>query len=168
MNIRLRTFESTDTDLLVKYLNNKQVTQYITDAVPTPYTPSDGQWWVEHSKRSQYTKAIEYQGKLVGCISAQVGSFEYYRSAELGYWIGQEYWNKGIATSAVKQFSDRLFSTTHIVRLFVSVVSLNTASIRVLEKNGFRSEGIRKSASYKNNQFFDECVLAKISLKNHA
>lgn len=160
--INLRHFKDSDTDLLISYLNNNEVTQYITSAIAKPYTLVDALWWINEGSKTQYIKAIEHNGIFVGCISATVGNFEYNRSAELGYWIGKEYWGQGIATNAVKMFSEFLFNETELVRLFVSVVKENKASIRVLEKNNFVYEGLLRNASYKNGQFFDEYVLSKI------
>jgi len=160
--INLRHFKDSDTDLLISYLNNNEVTQYITSAIPNPYTLIDALWWIDAGSKTQYIKAIEHKGTFVGCISATLGDFEYDRSAELGYWIGKEYWGQGIATAAVKMFSEFLFNETELVRLFVSVVNENKASIRVLENNDFLHEGLLKNASYKNGRFFDECILAKI------
>lgn len=159
--IALRQFEASDIPLLVEFLNDSKVTQYVTEAIAQPYSIDDAQWWVTHSHDSAHIKAITYQGKFVGCISATVGLFEYSRSAQLGYWIGQAYWNKGIATHAVKEFSTALIHTTDIKRLFVCVVSLNLASVRVLEKNNFSLEGTLKQASCKHGEFFDEHILAK-------
>jgi len=98
----------------------------------------------------------------VGCISANVGEFEYSRSAELGYWVAREYWNKGIASEAIKLFTDSIFSSTDITRLFVSVVAENAASLRVLEKNAYTNEGTHRQASFKNGRHFDEHCLAKL------
>lgn len=161
--INLRPFKTADTDRLLSYLNDEAVTKYITDAISKPYTQSDAQWWIDVGSQSDYIKAIEFNGVFVGCISATVGSFEYGRSAELGYWLGREYWNQGIATEAVKVFTELLFKTPHIVRLFVSVVAQNGASVRVLEKNGYTHEGLLKQASFKDGQYFDECLLSKVS-----
>jgi len=162
--INLRYFKDEDTELLLKYLNNNAVTQYITSAIAKPYTLVDALWWINAGSKTQYIKAIEHNGILVGCISATVGNFEYDRSAELGYWIGQEHWGQGIATAAVKAFSEFLFNETELVRLFVSVVSENSASIKVLEKNGFTHEGLLKKASFKNGKFYDESLLSKVKL----
>lgn len=160
--VSLRQFNLSDIPFLVKYLNNTLVTQYITDAIPKPYTQDDAKWWVSQCQEDNLFKAIEFKGKFVGCISAQLGKFEYYQSAELGYWLGEEHWNKGIATTAVELFSQTLFEQHALVRLFVSVVSTNTASIRVLEKNNFVLEGKLSKASYKNGQYFDELLFAKV------
>lgn len=161
--ISLRHFTESDIPLLMSYLNNATVTQYITDAIPKPYTEADAKWWVNHCKGSSLIQVIEFNGTFVGCISASRGDFEYQCSAELGYWLGEDYWNKGIATEAVKLFVDILFKHHALVRLFVSVVSINHASIRVLEKNNFVLEGQLSKASCKNNQYFDEMLFAKVT-----
>ncbi|WP_286234863.1 GNAT family N-acetyltransferase [Thalassotalea sediminis] len=158
--ITLRPFKKSDIDELVSYLNDPQVTQYITDAIPKPYKAEDANEWVTYAQSSQLTLAIEYHGGFVGCISAERGAFEYLSSAELGYWIARKYWRLGIATIAIKDFSDYIFRTTDINRLHVSVVTENIASSRVLEKNGFKFEGKRRQVSQKNNQFYDEDIWA--------
>jgi len=187
--ITLRSLKATDVEWLVHYLNDKQTTQYITDAIPQPYTKDDANWWIEHANNSSpadvIIKAIEFNGVLVGCISATAGRFEYNRSAELGYWIGRlplnqessckeslskewsnkELWNQGIGTKALSLFIEELNNTTDFARLFVSVVACNGASIRVLEKNGFTLDGLLKQASYKNGEFFDECMMSRIFAK---
>jgi len=160
--ITLRAFNASDAELLIHYLNEPKVSQYITAAIAQPYTQEDALWWVNTGSCFEYIKAIEYNGIFVGCISATLGEFEYNRSAELGYWLGYDYWNKGIATQAVTLFSQVLFQQTKVTKLFVSVVSQNIASIRVLAKNGFTQEGLLKQASYKNGVYFDECLMAKL------
>lgn len=174
--ITLRSLNTSDAQLLVHYLNDNQTTQYITAAIPQPYTFDDASWWIEHANNSSPSgviiKAIEFNGVFVGCISATAGQFEYHRSAELGYWVGRlsfnkelsnkELWNQGIATEALSLFIEALKDTTHLSRLFVSVVTENRASIRVLEKNGFTLDGTLKQTSYKNGEFFDECMMSFI------
>ena len=161
--ITLRAFNNSDIPLLLAYLNDQKVTQYITAAIPQPYCIDDAKWWVNCASQANTIKAIELDGILVGCISATKGDFEYSRSAELGYWLGRDYWNQGITTQAVAEFSQSLFKCTDIVRLSVSVVSDNKASIRVLEKNAFSQDGLLKKASFKQGQFYDECLFSKIN-----
>jgi len=161
--IKLRPFNTTDSDLLVSYLNDNTVTQYITAAIAQPYSSDDALWWINVGSQSEYIKAIELDGTLIGCISANFGDFEYSCSAELGYWLGSNYWNRGIATQVVKTFTQSLFDNTDVARLFVSVVSDNKPSIRVLEKNGFTRDGLLKKASFKKGHFFDEYLLSKLN-----
>jgi len=160
--INFRKFKQSDCAQLLIYLNDDRVTRYITASIPQPYQISDAKWWVDVGSQSPQIKAIELNGVFVGCISAKVGDFEYNRSAELGYWLAPQFWGQGIMTKAVDAFSQHLFSTTDIVRLFVSVVAMNAASIRVLEKNNYAHDGLLRNASYKNGEFFDECLLSKI------
>ena len=174
--ITLRSLKASDAQLLMYYLNDTQTTQYVTAAIPQPYTYDDASWWIEHANSSLpadvIIQAIEYNGIFVGCISATAGKFEYHRSAELGYWIGRlpvnkelsnkTLWNQGIATNALSLFIEELNNTTDFVRLFVSVVTCNKASIRVLEKNSFNFDGLLKQVSYKDGKFFDECIMSKI------
>lgn len=160
--VLLRQFTSSDATSIVTYLNDPLVTRYITDAIPKPYTIADATGWVAHSQTSNTIMAIEYNGLFVGCISAQIGEFEYSRSAQLGYWIGKEFWNKGIATQAVTLFCQQLTRDTDMMRLYVSVVVDNGASSRVLAKNGFVCEGVHRAASYKAGVFYDESVWAKM------
>lgn len=90
--------------------------------------------------------------------------FEYSHSAEIGYWLAKEFWRKGIVTEAINEFTHLIFSSTSISRLFASVFSSNTASMRVLEKAGYSLEGISTKAICKNGQYFDEHRFAKIDL----
>lgn len=159
--VNIKPFQPSDASFLVQYLNNAQVTRYITNAIAKPYTLKDANWWIENSQDNNLVKAIIYNDLIVGCISTTRGNFEYSRSAELGYWLAEEYWNKGIATQAIALFSELIISDTNITRLFVSVVAENTASIKVLSKNGFASEGTLRNASFKDGQYFDEVIMAK-------
>ena len=160
--ITLREFIADDAPLLVHYLNNSDVTQYITAAIASPYTLADANDWLSFSDNNPLIKAVEYNGKFVGCISATVGNFEYGHSAELGYWLGQEHWQQGIGTQAVKRFIDYLQQSTQLSRLYVSVVTENSRSISVLKKNEFQLEGTLKHASYKNGVLYDEHIYGKL------
>lgn len=163
--INLRNFNAADETLLIRYLNDEDVTRYVTAAIPKPYTSEDAKWWVEQGCKEEWIRAVEADGKLVGCVSATVGQFEYKRSAELGYWIAKPFWGRGYATEAVRQLSEEIYKSSNVERLFVSVVKENYGSIRVLEKNGFVTEGVMKKASFKDGQFYDECLMAKVSQK---
>ena len=159
--VALRPFRQTDIQGLIAYLNDSDVTRFITDAIARPYTEKDAVEWIEFSAGNELIKAIDFDGQFVGCISATPGKFEYAKSVELGYWIGRRHWQKGIATLALSAFCRQLFATTDIHRMFVSVVVDNTASIRVLEKNGFVQEGVLRQVSYKEGRFFDEKIMAR-------
>lgn len=160
--LQLRDFYADDAPFLVQYLNDEQVTRFITAAIPKPYTLSDAKWWIEHSEGNPLIQAVCLDGQLIGCISAQPGQFEYQRSAELGYWLASPMWRQGYGSQAVALFVEQLKHTQRFKRLFVSVVTANLASIGVLQNNDFELEGTLKQVSCKDGHYFDEHIYAKL------
>ncbi len=162
--IELRDFEQRDIEVLVKLLNNKNVTQYLTTRIPQPYTTQDAEWWVNTGSKAGIAKAIDVDGTLVGVISITIGDYENARSAEIGYWLGEDYWGEGIATKAVDKMTNNVFSNSEIVRLFARVFAPNKESMHVLEKCGYTKEGIFKKSIFKGGKYLDEHIFAKINL----
>lgn len=162
--IELRDFEQRDIEVLVKLLNNKNVTQYLTTRIPQPYTTQDAEWWVNTGSKAGIAKAIDVDGKLAGVISITIGDYENARSAEIGYWLGEDYWGEGIATKAVDKMTNYVFSNSEIVRLFARVFPPNKESMHVLEKCGYIKEGIFKKSIFKGGKYLDEHIFAKINL----
>lgn len=160
--IELRDFSNKDEELLVSYLNEEAVTQYISARLPQPYTKEAAAWWVSTGSKIGIVKAIAKNGVLVGSISAIVGEFEKQKSAEIGYWLAKPFWGNGFASEALAEFSKTIFLNTEIVRLYAPVFEGNTASARVLEKCGFKLEAILEKAIYKNGLFYDEHHYANI------
>lgn len=159
----LRDLLIADSQAMVTSLNDSSITLHLSSKIPTPYTPEDALWWINHgSKEQAITKAITYQGKFCGVIGVYLQSFDYKHSAELGYWIAKDYWQKGIASNAVNLFTQWLFSKTSINRIYNPVNADNVASIRVMEKSGFALEGVLKQSAYKYDQYSDEHLYALI------
>lgn len=157
--------DSKHEELLVQYLNNDHVVKYLSSKIPQPYTKEDAKWWITTgSKENAIVKAIEFNGVFCGVIGVYTQSFEYQHSVEIGYWIAQAFWGKGIASEAVIKFTDFVLSQSHITRCYAPVFAENKASMRVLEKAGYELEGILKNAICKNHQYFDEYRFAKICL----
>ncbi|WP_440056155.1 GNAT family N-acetyltransferase [Pseudoalteromonas sp. T1lg65] len=166
VDLTLRPPSEGDRTLLVEYLNNDNVTRYLSSKIPKPYTLEDADWWLEVGcKQNAIVKAIEAKGIFCGVIGVYLQGFEYKHSAELGYWIAEPYWRRGIATEAVKQFVQNIFANTDVIRIFNPVTAQNQASIRVLEKNGFSLEGILKSAVSHGGVLCDEHLYAKVKGK---
>ncbi|MCF6209368.1 MAG: GNAT family N-acetyltransferase [Gammaproteobacteria bacterium] len=162
--IELRDFEQRDIEVLGKLLNNKNVTQYLTTRIAQPYTTQDAEWWVNTGSKAGIAKAIDVDGTLVGVISITIGDYENARSAEIGYWLGEDYWEEGIATKAVDKMTNYVFSNSEIVRLFAPVFAPNKESMHVLEKCGYIKEGIFKKSIFKGGKYLDEHIFAKINL----
>ncbi len=164
--ITLREPAISDADDLVLAMNNKAVTRYLSSRIPSPYTEQDATCWLsEGCAANAINKVIEFNGKFAGVIGVYTQQGEYAHSAELGYWVMPELWQKGVATSAINAFVTYLFTHTHISRIFNPVTQANRASIRVLEKNGFTLEGIMKNAVCVNGHYDDEHLYAKLKTK---
>ncbi len=161
--VTLRNLRRTDKYRMAEMANNKKVADNLRDAFPYPYTVADAQKFINTSigQKPQQVFAIEYQGKYVGNIGLYKQDDIYSRSAELGYFIGEPYWNKGITTRAVKLICDYGFRELDIVRIYSGVFDFNHASQRVLEKCGFEREAVLRNAVIKNGQICDEIRYAK-------
>lgn len=160
--LRLRDFKSDDHTLLVNYLNNPDVKRFLSPKIPTPYTLDDAHWWTEEGSKAGFTRAIEVDGQLVGCIGALPGEFEYAKSAEIGYWLAQPYWGKGLIVQALALLIKEVQLNTDIVRLHAVVFAGNTQSTKVLEKVGFEHEGLLKKAIYKDTEFYNALLYGKV------
>ncbi|WP_247682409.1 GNAT family protein [Pseudoalteromonas sp. MMG013] len=161
--IILRNMCNDDKQHLVEYLNDPTVTKYLSSKIPSPYTVADATWWIDiGSKEHAIVRAITYNGVFCGVIGVYAQAFEYAHSAEVGYWVAKPYWGKGLATQALRLFTDEVFNSTQITRIFNPVSEPNTASMRVLEKVGYQQEGILRRSVCKAGQCYDEYVFAKL------
>ncbi len=147
-------------------INNKNVQDNLRDGIPYPYTAKDGEEFIASmlnaDKGSTYAFAIILQGKLVGSIGAFRQSNIHSLTAEMGYYIGEEHWGKGITTEAVRQFCEFVFSNTDIIRIYAEPFANNSASCRVLEKAGFQFEGTLRSNAIKNTKVLDMKMYSRI------
>ena len=156
--IKLRDLEITDTEKLTELADNKSIWDNVRDYLPHPYKLSDAEFFINSVKKENPRQnfGIEYEGELCGVIGLIVQNDVYKKSAELGYWIGEYYWGKGIATKAVELITKYGFEKLQIIRIYSSVFENNIASMKVLEKNGFLREGVFKKAVVKNEIIMDE------------
>lgn len=162
MHFHLRPWASTDLDSLVRYANNPKIAQFMTDGFPHPYTREHGEKFIEFTNRDTpvHIFAIEVDGEAVGGIGIHPQADIHRKNAELGYWLAEPFWGKGIITAAVRQMVDFAFQTYDINRVFARPYGTNTASQRVLEKAGFVLEGRFEKTIYKNGAYLDELVYA--------
>lgn len=165
MKVHLRKWKAEDKELLVKLANNKKIADNMRDIFPNPYTISDAIQWIAANENEtvQTVFAIDADEQFVGGCGIHLKDDVYKCSAEIGYWIAEPFWGKGIATEAVKQLLEKTVSQfPDIIRLYAEVFEHNKASMRVLEKNGFHLESIRKNAVIKNNILMDDYVWVKL------
>lgn len=169
MAVRLRTWTLADAPALAKLINNKKVQDNLRDGLPFPYGEEDAKAFLSAMLASDPDQnlafAIEADGKLIGSISATRCANIHFRTAELGYYLGEPYWGKGFATEAVRQICDYIYRNTDIIRIFAEPFAYNTASCRVLEKAGFQLEGLLRSNAVKNGRILDMKMYARIREK---
>ena len=157
-SINLSPLHYADKERLVRLANNKKIWMNVRDMFPHPYSVSDAERFIESTTQQdpQTTFAIRYNLKFAGVIGLVLQGDVYRFSAELGYWIGEPFWNKGIATQAVKLMIQYAFEELKLLKVFAGVFEGNEASKRVLEKCGFELEGIARKAVFKNDALMDE------------
>jgi ribosomal-protein-alanine N-acetyltransferase len=162
----LRHFKNGDQESLVENANNTKIFNNLKDTFPHPYTHADAVWWVNNANKQtdQPTTgfAIDVNGEVAGVIGIIIGADIQRVTAEIGYWLGEKYWGKGITAEALKQMTTYTFqSFPELVRLWAAVFEYNKPSMRVLEKAGYELEGIRKKGAIKNGVVIDEYVYVK-------
>jgi len=164
MQVTLREWKRSDADALAAIANNKKIWDNVRDLLPFPYTKKDAKEWLELVKKQKTvtTFCIEVDGKLAGSIGVTLKDDVYKKTAEIGYFIAEEYWGKGAATEAIKQMVSFVQKEFDIVRIYAEVFEFNRASMKALEKNGFYLESIRKKAAFKNNMIVDDYVWVKL------
>ena len=165
MQVQLRNWKREDIPSLVTLANNKKIYDNMRDLFPHPYTLNDAEEWISRNEnRIPVTNfVIEVNGQLAGGCGMMIFGDVYHHCAEIGYWIGEPFWGKGIATEAVKLLLGKIkteFPDT--IRVSAEIFEHNVASMKVLEKNGFHLESIRKKAVIKNNIIMDDHVWVKL------
>jgi len=155
--ITLRDYEAGDAGRLVELANNENVSRYLIYTFPCPYTAEDAKWWIEigSHQNGAVTKVIEFEGTFVGGVGITPQNGWRSHLAEIGYWLGEEFWGRGIATEALRQMTEWTFAGSQFDKLFAPVLAPNLPSMRVLEKNDYQLEGILKNEVAKHGRRFD-------------
>ena len=164
-NFTLRHFKNGDQASLVENANNIKIFKNVKDTFPYPYTYADADWWIEFCKETDKpatSLAIDIDGKVIGGIGIIIGTDVQRVTAEIGYWLGEKHWGKGIVVEVLKQMTDYVFQNfPDLMRLWAAVFEHNKPSMRVLEKAGYEFEGIRRKAAIKNGVVIDEYIYVK-------
>lgn len=159
MECKIRKWKIEDAADLAVALNNKKIHDNLRDGLPYPYTEKAAEDYInamlEADENTAYAFAITVNDKVVGSIGVFRKENIHAQTAELGYYISETFWGQGLGTSAVKQISRYMFEHTDIIRIFAEPFATNTASCRILEKNGFMCEGVLRSNAVKNGQIID-------------
>lgn len=160
MNFKLRPWHPADVEDLVRYSNNWEIAKYLRDAFPHPYTPENAVSFIEMASKSPSIFAIEIDGHACGGIGLHPQQDIYRLNAEMGYWLGQPFWGRGIISEAIGRMVTFGFAQLPIDRIFAVPFGSNTASQKVLEKNGFVLEARLYSTIIKNGKLEDELIYA--------
>lgn len=159
MTCRIRKWKISDAKDLAMALSNKKIQDNLRDGLPYPYTEQDGMSYISAmlsaDENETFAFAIIVDGKAVGSIGVFRQGNIHRQTAELGYYIAEEYWGKGIMTEAVIQICEYVFEKSDIIRIYAEPFAYNAASCRVLEKAGFQYEGTLRSNAVKNGKVID-------------
>lgn len=159
--IILRPWSVSDAEALALIADNKNIANNLRDGLPNPYGINDAIKWLnlilpENDPPRFF--AIKYEEKLAGSIGIVTKTDIYRKNVEIGYFIGEEHWRKGIATKAIKAATSYSFSKFDIVRVYAEPFADNSGSRRALEKAGFKLEATFKNYVIKNGIIKDSCI----------
>lgn len=162
----LRPFKRGDEISLAENINDKEIAKNLYE-IPSPYTLKDGKNWVRKNLIEQKKKnpkmmnfVIDINGEVAGSIGFTNIIKEH--KTQMGYWLARKYWNKGIMTYVIKLATQFIFAKFKLKRIYAYTFPWNKASMKVLEKNKFKHEGISKKNFKKGNKFTDGYLFAKI------
>lgn len=166
MKMQIRKWEITDAEDIAASLSNKKILDNLRDGLPYPYTEQDARKFISSmlaaDENDTFAYAITVDGNVIGSIGAFRQGNIHRQTAELGYYIAEEYWGKGIMTEAVKLLCEYIFSHTDIIRIYAEPFAHNIGSQRVLEKAGFQYEGTLRANAVKNGEVMDMKMYAKV------
>ena len=152
-----RPFVPEDAASLARHADNINIWNNTRDYLPHPYTGRDAEEFIAlaSSASPMVNFAIDVDGRAVGAIGYVPLSDIQRISAEVGYWLGEEYWGRGIMSQVLADFTEYIFAETGIIHLYANVFEDNAASMRVLEKAGFTPVGVMHRAAVKNGRVID-------------
>lgn len=163
MEFQLRAWRPEDAESVTRYANNPKIAGNLRDVFPYPYLRKDADGYLQScldAGDGVLCLAIDIGGEAVGSIGVFRKEDVYRKSAELGYWLGEPFWGRGVMSAAVSQICELAFARFDLVRIFAEPFAYNAGSRRVLEKAGFRLEGVLRQSVCKNGQISDSCVYA--------
>ena len=163
--LSLRPFREDDRNILVQIADNQNVSKYLAPRFPYPYTLEDADDWLAMTRNEEppLNFAIEWRGQFVGGIGLEPHSGLFARTAELGYWLGEPYWGRGLTAKAVELIIPYAFGDLSFIRLQAIIFFENHQSRRVLEKNGFIKEGVLRKHISKNGVITDAMLYARLA-----
>lgn len=159
MLCKIRKWALSDAKDVAAAISNPHVLDNLRDGIPYPYTEEDGKNFISRllatDEQENFAFAITADGRVVGSIGVSRQKNVHSRTGELGYYLAEDYWGRGMMTEAVRQICAYVFENSDILRIFAEPYAYNTASCRVLEKAGFQYEGTLRKNAVKNGTVLD-------------
>jgi RimJ/RimL family protein N-acetyltransferase len=158
----LRPWRAGDQQSLTAHANDRDVWLNLRDQFPHPYTQADAEHWIGFaSGQARPTSlAIDVDGHAVGGVSLRLQEDVERITAEIGYWLGKAFWNRGLMTAAVRAMTDYGFEQLALTRIYAVPFAGNVASQRVLAKAGYVREGVLRRSAIKDGVVTDQVLLA--------
>jgi RimJ/RimL family protein N-acetyltransferase len=159
----LRGWRPGDEPSLVRHADNRAIWLKMRDRFPYPYTLADAGTWIRiaSAREPQADFAIEVGGEAVGGVGLMLHEDVERVSAEIGYWLGETFWGRGIMSTAVRAVTEYAFSALGLTRVYAVPYAHNAASARVLEKAGFTMEGRMRRSAIKDGVVLDQLLFAR-------
>lgn len=160
----IRSWRLEDVPSLVRHANNRRVWRNLKDRFPYPYTISDADAWIRHATQTKPEThfAIAVGGEAIGGTGLDLQTDVFRRSAEIGIWLGESYWGRGLGTEAIRAMTDLAFAHFDVCRVFAGVLEWNAASVRRLERAGYSFEGRLRKCITKDGQTIDQMLYAMV------
>lgn len=158
----LRPWRADDLPALVKYANNRKIWLNLRDGFPHPYTEENGRAFIQVAAQRPAFFAIATPEEAVGSIGLSINEDVHRLTAEMGYWLAEPYWGKGMMSEAVTRITEYAFESLGLVRIYAEPYAHNTASRKVLEKAGYTLEGRLRKNAIKDGQIIDMFLYAKV------
>lgn len=160
--IILRQWSIDDASQLAAIANNKNIADNLQDLFPFPYSIKDARKWIRTIMTSDPPRnfAIVSDGNIVGNIGIITKEDIHRKNIEIGYFLSEKFWGRGIAPRAIKALTSYAFSNFDIVRVYAETFGDNIRSRRTLEKAGFKLEAVLKNNVIKNGIIKDSCIFS--------
>lgn len=167
----LRPPREADISALTKYANNKKIADFTLN-IPHPYLEKDAFHFIskvlydnEAGKRSTFAITLKNNPELIGCIGLKIE--QRFNHAEMGYWLGEPFWNNGYITEAIKAVLTHGFNHLHLHKIFAHHLKENAGSGKVMIKNGMKQEGVLQEHTYKNGKYQTLIVYGILAAEYH-
>jgi [ribosomal protein S5]-alanine N-acetyltransferase len=161
---RIRSWRAGDAPALARHADNRKIWLNVRDRFPHPYTLADAEAWLAQvaSAQPESQFAVEVDGEAAGGVGLFLQQDVERFSAEIGYWLGEAHWGRGLATAVVRAFTEFAFERFDLCRIYANVFAWNPGSARVLEKAGYVFEGRMRRAAVKDGQVLDNLLYAAV------